>query len=161
MKYISNQVNSIFIDWDVYSVGKSIWLPNSYKYNSETKSYLERFYKVEESKFLSCVVNYTEDCIRFTDSILLNINWFYSVNNYNINFKYTNFNLNNCKIKQNDLKTELRFEKGYICPWTGIEHTSNNCFISINHKDEHILTCYSDKCNRAQFKLELAESETI
>ena len=73
MKYISDQINNKLIDDGVYSVGKSIWLPNSYKFDTSSRKFEERYYKIDESKYLNCVVNYTENCIKFTDSILLSI----------------------------------------------------------------------------------------
>lgn len=35
MKYVAQQIDSIFIDKDVYRVGGSIRLPNSYKYDKK------------------------------------------------------------------------------------------------------------------------------
>lgn len=73
MKYIAQQINSPFIDLQVYKVGGSIRLPNSFKYDWKKKQFIERYYKVSKEDFMRCIVNYIDDCIIFTDSISLNI----------------------------------------------------------------------------------------
>ena len=71
MKYVAQQIDSPFIDRGVYVVGHSLWLPNSFKYDKKT--FVGRYYKVDKHDFLNCVVNYTDNCIDFADSLCLDI----------------------------------------------------------------------------------------
>lgn len=94
MKYIAIILNNKYIDKAVYGLNKSIWLPNSYKYIQKQNKYEQWFYPVELSDYLNHVVNYTNNCIEFSESIAITMGEFYNLITH-ARANYSNLNIEN------------------------------------------------------------------
>lgn len=166
MKYIAIILNNKYIDKAVYGLNKSIRLPNSYKYIQKQNRYEQRYYPVSENDYLNHVVNYTNNCIQFTDSIAITMGEFYNLITH-ARANYSNLKIENAIFeRKSNGNVYVQCPNGYICPSNpNIFHDSNNGRIYVDDRDgivKHIFQCYSDKCNKSKFILEqIGQNENV
>ena len=161
MKYVAEMLNNIFIDKQVYGLNKSIRLPNSFKYVQKKNEYEERYYPVNECDYLKYVVNNVEDCIDYQEWIAITMKEFYQINTHCQN-SYKNLNIEGAIYeKKQEGKIYVTCTKGYVCPSNpNIFHESNNGVIYTEQKDNkinHVFQCFSDKCNKSKYILEVED----